>query len=248
MEREKKSVNNAFYDELGQDWTNRFDHPIALLRAENKLRNPWIHQALSLRLEAKASVLDIGCGGGLLTSFLSSHGHHVTGIDLSEGSINFAKALDPEALINYQVGDAHNLPFEDQSFDAVCMMDVLEHVGCFKTALKEAVRVLKKDGLLFFHTFNRSIFSYILVIKGVEWFVKNTPKDIHVYRFFIKPKELTRELESLGMQIESLFGLVPDFKSKGFKDLLFKKTITQDFEFKFSKSLKTGYIGFARKL
>jgi 2-polyprenyl-6-hydroxyphenyl methylase/3-demethylubiquinone-9 3-methyltransferase len=126
-------------------------------------------------------------------------------------------------------------------------MDLLEHVPSYQKALEEASRVLKKGGLLFFHTFNRNLVSHIVIIKGVEWFVKNTPKNLHVYSFFIKPKELGSVLENQGLKIETLKGLIPDAKSLGFWRMLFKKELKEDFRFKFSKSLLTGYVGMAKK-
>ncbi len=95
MERKtKRPINNAFYDDLGNMWNTANDHPIALLRAENALRNPWIQKVLEENNYSGAKVLDIGCGGGLLTNYLARKGHEVSGIDLSTKSLDIAKEFD----------------------------------------------------------------------------------------------------------------------------------------------------------
>ena len=75
-------INNQFYDDLGKEWLFRNDHPIALLRAENVIRVPWILREILMRVGPSAKVLDVGCGGGLLTNPLAGAGYEVTGIDL----------------------------------------------------------------------------------------------------------------------------------------------------------------------
>jgi 2-polyprenyl-6-hydroxyphenyl methylase / 3-demethylubiquinone-9 3-methyltransferase len=247
MNLKSKSVNNDFYDDLNDSWWDGQNHPIALLRAENKIRNPWIQNTLKKHFDRKLNILDIGCGGGLLTTFLAENGHQVTGIDTSKHSLETAKKQDRNGKINYIEGCALTLPFKDQEFDCVCAMDLLEHIPCYETAVKEAARVLKNDGLFFFHTFNRNIFSFIMIIKGVEWFVKNTPPDMHVYDKFIKPKELLNTFKTCDLELLSLQGLVPDFKSRSFLKMLTTRCVDNDFRFKFVKNTLTGYVGVAIK-
>jgi len=248
MEREKKLINNEFYHDLDETWHQGHNHPITLLRAENRVRNPWIEQEITQHFHNTVKILDIGCGGGLLTSYLAAAGHEVTGIDLSEKSLEVAKRKDHQGKIYYQKADASNLPFEDESFQVVSAMDLLEHVPDYQAVIKEGARVLKKGGLFFFHTFNRTIFSYLVVIKGVEWVVPNAPKNMHVYPLFIKPNELGACLESHGCQIQKLQGLSLEIRSKAFFRLLFKRKLLDDIAFKFSPSLKGGYVGIAQKL
>ncbi|MBS3904323.1 MAG: bifunctional 2-polyprenyl-6-hydroxyphenol methylase/3-demethylubiquinol 3-O-methyltransferase UbiG [Simkania sp.] len=236
------TINNAFYDELGSRWGTDCDHPIALLRAENALRNPWIASLIS----KDSSVLDIGCGAGLLTNDLAKrHIRRVVGIDLSLGALKEAKEHDQTAQVLYKQANANALPFDNEEFDVVCAMDVLEHVEDPEMVIKEASRVLKPGGLFFFHTFNRNWLSYFTVIKGLEWFVANTPKNLHVYPLFIKPRELKAMLSTHGLQDSFWQGIRPVIRQKAWKAFFSKGRITPDFRFRFVNSLSTGYCGYA---
>jgi len=240
-------INNAFYDELDEMWHGSTDHPVALLRAENDLRNPWIQKVLENKGISSGSILDIGCGGGFLTHFLAKHGHRVKGVDLSLKSLDIAKKLDSTQGIEYTRASAYSLPYEDASFDVCCAMDLLEHVENPAQVVREASRVLKKGGLFFFHTFNRNLLSYFMVIKGVEWCFSNAPPNMHVYPLFIKPSELSEYCENHGLQVEEIKGVRPHFSNKAFWRMVFKRKVEEDFRFVFTSSLKTGYSGFAQK-
>jgi 2-polyprenyl-6-hydroxyphenyl methylase / 3-demethylubiquinone-9 3-methyltransferase len=242
----KRTINNAFYDSLHELWHEGISHPIALLRAENTLRNPWIASILGKRFEKKCKILDIGCGGGLLTSALAKQGHEVFGIDPSASSIEIAKGR--AAHVNYTVGNGQQLPFEGHSFDAVCAMDLLEHVENPEKIISEASRVLKEGGLFFFHTFNRTLLSWLFAVKGVEWCVANTPKQMHLYRLFLKPKEVTQICSGYGLNVEKMMGVSPDMKSFPFWKMLFTRKVYPDFRFVFTPSLKMGYSGYASRL
>jgi 2-polyprenyl-6-hydroxyphenyl methylase/3-demethylubiquinone-9 3-methyltransferase len=237
-----KTINNDFYETLGDKWLTASDHPIALLRAENRLRNPWI----ASKLPSSSKVLDMGCGAGFLTQELSNLGHEVTGVDLSEESLKIARQLDTKGT--YILADVTKVPLPAESFDAVCAMDLLEHVENPKAVVQEASRLLKPGGLFFFHTFNRTFLSWLVVIKGVEWCVKNAPPDMHILRLFIKPEELQKMCTEHGLQTEEIRGLMVKFSSKAFWQMVFRRIVPEDLEFIFTESLKTGYSGFARKL
>jgi 2-polyprenyl-6-hydroxyphenyl methylase/3-demethylubiquinone-9 3-methyltransferase len=247
MER-KDGVNNAFYDTLGEGWYTASNHPIALLRAENAIRGPWIVETIQQKFGSNAQVLDVGCGGGFLSNLLASSGFQVTGIDLSNESLEIAKQQDKTKSANYLFADATALPFEDASFDVVCALDLLEHVENPQAVIKEASRVLKKDGLFFFHTFNRNLLSWLLVIKGVEWAVPNTPDRIHVLRLFIKPQELKAFCENSQISIQEIRGLKPKLSLPILWNMLTRRKVPENFAFEFTPSLRTGYIGLGRKI
>ena len=249
MERKKhtKVINNAFYDELDTMWNESNDHPIALLRAENELRNPWIHEVLSASFPHPARILDVGCGGGYLTNFLATKGHFVSGVDLSTQSLEVAAKSDQTGSVKYTRASAYTLPFEEKSFDVVCAMDLLEHVEKPAQVVAEASRVLKKGGLFFFHTFNRNLLSYFMVIKGVDWCFSNAPKNMHVYPLFIKPQELTEICKGHNFEVKEIKGVRPDFSKQAFWKMVLMRKVDENFRFVFTSSLKTGYSGYALK-
>ena len=244
VRREPRAVNNEWYADLGAKWYAADDTPIALLRAESRHRNPWIAEQIG---ETPKDVLDLGCGAGFLSNYLAAQGHHVTGIDTTTENLIVAKLHDDTRRVAYQKGDACALPFPDASFDVVCAMDLLEHVEEPHRLIAEACRVLRPGGQFFFHTFNRNRLSNLIVIKGVEWFVKNTPADLHVLRLFITPAELTAMLNARGLEVACLVGSRPRFRWPLWR-MLVTGRVGDDFAFTFTPSTKLGYTGIAKKL
>jgi 2-polyprenyl-6-hydroxyphenyl methylase/3-demethylubiquinone-9 3-methyltransferase len=240
-------VNNAVYEELGARWYYADDDPVALLRAEARARNPWIAETIARERDSRARVLDVGCGAGFLANDLGARGFDVVGLDLADDALAVAAAHDETKRVRWRRGEATLLPFERESFDAVCAMDLLEHVDRWQDVVKEAARVLAPGGLFFFHTFDRSFFSWLFVIKGVEWFVRNVPRDMHVLRHFIKPRELTGECTRAGLDVASMRGLMPNPLSRPFLEMLMTGIVSDDFEFRFSERPGLGYCGYARK-
>ncbi|MEO6600639.1 MAG: bifunctional 2-polyprenyl-6-hydroxyphenol methylase/3-demethylubiquinol 3-O-methyltransferase UbiG [Polyangiaceae bacterium] len=240
-------VNNQVYHSLGERWYEATDDPIALLRAESRLRNPWIIEALGRTFDGRrCRVLDVGCGGGFLSNSLGAAGHDVQGLDASEDALRVAALHDSTHSVRYRQGNALQLPYDSASFDAVCAMDFLEHVEDPRQVIAEAARVLKPSGSFFFHTFNRNFMSWLIVIKGVEWFVRNTPKDLHVLRLFLKPEEVRDACAEHGLGGIELRGVRPKF-GLAFWRLLATGRVRNDFAFTFTRSTRLGYSGVARK-
>ncbi len=239
-------VNNAWYADLGARWYTAEDTPIALLRAESRHRNPWIVDEITRNRGGAARVLDLGCGAGFLANHLVDHGHEVTGIDTTSENLTVAAQYDRTASVRYEVGDACALRFPDASFDVVCAMDLLEHVEQPQQLISEASRVLAPSGLFFFHTFNRNWLSNLIVIKGVELFVKNTPKDLHVIDLFLTPAEVSTMLRDHGLELVTLRGSRPRFRWPLWRMLLTGK-VGNDFAFTFTGSTRLGFTGCARK-
>ncbi len=241
------TINNSFYETLGDRWYTAEDDPIALLRVEGKIKNPWVLKQIEERHSGSARILDIGCGGGFLTNALAASGHQVTGFDLSPKSLEVARSHDSTKSVQYIEGDAAHLPFEADKFDVVCSMDFLEHVEDPASVVREAARVLKIGGLFMFHTFNRNFVSWLLAVKGLEWVVQNAPKNIHLYRLFIRPSELTEMCKASGMKVETMIGVQPVILSKSFLKLLATGRVDSKFKFKLTSSLMVGYLGVARR-
>jgi 2-polyprenyl-6-hydroxyphenyl methylase / 3-demethylubiquinone-9 3-methyltransferase len=241
--RATHTINNEWYGPLGARWYEAQDTPIALLRAEARHRNPWIADRIGRQSKR---VLDLGCGAGFLANHLATCGHAVTGIDSTDENLAIATRYDHTSTATYVAGDARSLPFADASFDVVCAMDLLEHVEDPEAVVAEASRVLAPGGLFFFHTFNRTWLANLIVIKGVEMFVANTPTDLHVFRLFIKPDELTAMCDQHALEMVELHGSRPRFRWPLWR-MLATGNVGDDFAFTFTPSTKLGYTGAARK-
>ncbi|MBA3539465.1 MAG: 3-demethylubiquinone-9 3-O-methyltransferase [Deltaproteobacteria bacterium] len=245
--RDDRAVNNAWYAALGDRWYDACDTPIALLRAEARHRNPWIAGEIAQRLgERSVRVLDIGCGAGFLANDLAARGHRVAGLDAAEDNLAVARLRDATGSVTYQRGDAYALPYADASFDVVCALDLLEHVEDPARVIAEVARVLTPSGLFFFHTFNRTWLAHLIVIKGVEWFVRNTPKDLHVLRLFLTPAEVTAMCRSHDLELVALKGSRPRFRWPLWRMVL-TGAVGDDFAFTFTRSTQLGFTGYARK-
>lgn len=242
-----REINNDWYADLGSRWYTAADTPIALLRAEARQRNPWVAATVAQAFgSTPCRVLDLGCGAGFLSNYLAERGHRVTGVDTTAENLSVARARDPSHSARYELGDACRLRYPNASFDVVCAMDLLEHVDEPARLIAEASRVLVPGGLLFFHTFNRTWQANLIVIKGVAWFVRNAPDDLHVLDLFITPDELRAMCLAHGLEVTTLHGSRPRFGWPLWRMLATGK-VGDDFAFTTTPSLKLGYTGIARK-
>ena len=243
-----RQVDNTIYRRLGDRWYDADDDPVALLRAEARHKNPWIAARLADAFGGRpCRLLDLGCGAGFLANDLAARGNQVVGLDASPDALEVARAhADPVRAPVYVEGDAMSLPWPDGEFDAVCAMDFLEHVEHPHRVIAEAARVLTPGGRFFFHTFNRTWLAWLVVIRGVRWFVRNTPRDLHVLRLFVKPSELQAMCRAVGLEVVELHGTRPRFD--GALARMIATGRVRDVSFRFSRSLALGYAGVARRL
>lgn len=240
---DRELVNNSYYDSQDCHWMDPTG-PLALLKVEGKLKNEWVLKLCAEQAPPKAEILDVGCGGGFLANELAQADYQVTGVDLSEPSLEQARTLDLTKSVRYLKADAYALPFSTASFDVVTCLDFLEHVSKPEQVIKEISRVLRPGGLLVYHTFNRNPLSYLIAIKGVEWFIKGTPKDLHVYSLFIKPSELKSFMDSEGLTQMEERGLRPVLNS-AFWSLLTSREVRKDFRFTWTRSKTISYMGWS---
>lgn len=155
-------------------------------------------------------VLDVGCGGGLLTEAMAAEGAQATGIDLSEQLIDIARLhlLESGLKAEYRVISAEAMAAERPAgFDAVTCMEMLEHVPDPQAIVQACFELLKPGGRLFLSTINRTPAAFALAVVGAEYVARLLPKGTHDYRSFIKPSELAAALRQSGFQLEDVSGL-----------------------------------------
>lgn len=244
----KPKVNNDIYNTYGDRWYEADDDPVALLRAESKTKTPWILAKIQAHglLSPTTKILDVGCGAGFLSNELAKFNMQVTGVDLSEESLCVAAKYDATKSVHYHTADAYHLPFADASFDILTAMDFLEHVDRPADVIKEFSRVLKPGGLFVFHTFNRNPLAHLIIIKVVEWVVKNTPKHMHVIDLFIKPKELKNYCRDANMLPQEMTGIKPVLSTIPLRNI-FSGIVPKSLKFELTKSLLLSYMGYAIK-
>ena len=162
--------------------------------------------------------VDVGCGGGYLSTRLAHAGAQVIGIDSAPGAIKAAKnkARLDELTATYHVGSAEHLNFGNEVFDLVMCTDVLVHVDDPRVVLREMLRVLKPGGRLFFSSINRTWAARFIMIALAENMLRVVPKGTHDWEKFIKPTELSLWLRQFGTRVDRLSGIGPVGWRRGF--------------------------------
>lgn len=240
------TIDNAFYDTLGEAWYSGENVAMSILRHEAKFKNAWVEEEIEKRLGKRPlTLVDIGCGGGFLTNYFSARGHRVIGLDASLNSLRTASRHDG-AGASYAQADAYRLPLDDQSVSVVCAMDVIEHLDRPADLVAEVSRVLEPGGLFFFQTYNRTPLAWLLFV----WAVNRTPGAVphtHVYHLFIKPKELQAHCESRQLAMQTMTGFKLGLNRASMKALTGDYSGVADFRYELTRSLAAGYMGCARK-
>ena len=197
----------AKFSELAHRWwdTNSEFRPLHQI---NPLRLDWIQGMAPLK---DKQVLDVGCGGGILSDAMARAGAHVTGIDLATKSLKVAQlhALETQTPnVSYREVSAEAMAAEKPaSFDVVTCMEMLEHVPDPASVVKACATLVKPGGWVFFSTLNRNPKSFLFAILGAEYVLNLLPKGTHEYAKFIKPSELAADCRAAGLDLQASKGL-----------------------------------------
>jgi len=173
----------------------------------NPLRLDWIDACIGL---SGKRILDVGCGGGLLSEGMAVRGANVTGIDLSDKPLGVARLhlLESGQKVDYRKISVEQLADEmPGAFDAVTCLEMLEHVPNPSSVVTACARLVKPGGQVFLSTLNRNPKSYLLAVVGAEYVLGMLPKGTHDYAKFIKPSELSRWAKLANLEPQELVGM-----------------------------------------
>ncbi|GAB3539055.1 bifunctional 3-demethylubiquinone 3-O-methyltransferase/2-octaprenyl-6-hydroxy phenol methylase [Noviherbaspirillum agri] len=173
----------------------------------NPLRLEWINARAPL---TGKTVVDIGCGGGILAESMAKKGAKVTGIDLSEKALKVADlhSLESGVQVRYELISAEQLAArEPASYDVVTCMEMLEHVPDPAAIVQACATLVKPGGHVFFSTINRNPKAYLFAVIGAEYMLRMLPKGTHDYAKFITPAELAQSIRNAGLTLDTLKGM-----------------------------------------
>ena len=173
----------------------------------NPLRLNYINRTAPL---SGKTVLDVGCGGGILTESMAALGAHVTGIDLGDKALQVARLhlLESGQQVDYRKIAVEDLASEQPAhFDVVTCLEMLEHVPDPASIVRACAQLVKPGGHVFFSTLNRNPKSYLLAVIGAEYVLNLLPRGTHDYAKFIKPSELAQFCRNAGLSMVDLIGM-----------------------------------------
>ncbi len=209
----KKEIEK--FSNMAAEWWDP-DGKFKPLHKFNPIRIKYIKESIINHFKLKnktkplggINILDIGSGGGLLSEPMCRLGARVTGIDASIKNIKIAKlhSKKNKLKIKYICSSPEKLKIE-KKFDVILNMEIIEHVEDINFFLKSCSKLLKKDGLMFVATINRTLKSYIFAIVGAEYILRWLPIGTHEWEKFVKPKDLIKVLEKYNLKLDKLDGM-----------------------------------------
>jgi len=194
------------FGDLAHKWWDK-NSEFKPLHEINPLRLNYIDKLVGLQGKR---VLDVGCGGGILSESMHFKGADVTGIDLGEKALNVAKLhqLESGAKVSYQLISVEELAAKQQaSFDVITCMEMLEHVPDPSAIVAACAKLVKPGGSVFFSTINRNPKAYLFAVIGAEYILNMLPKGTHDYAKFIKPSELSTWVRNSNLTVSGMRGM-----------------------------------------
>jgi len=227
------------FSKIAEEWWDP-EGKFKPLHIFNPLRIKYIKDSIIKHFKIKKKklplsglkILDIGCGGGLITEPMSRLGANITGIDASEKNIKIAKAhLKKNKLkINYKCVSPENLN-QKENFDVILNLEIIEHVEDVELFIEKSSKLLKKDGLMFVATINKTLKSYLFAIIGAEYILRWLPIGTHDWENFVEPSKLILLGEKNRLKINKIDGIKFDIISNNW-NLSKDKSINYITEFK----------------
>lgn len=213
----KNNTESDIFNKIAKEWWSPYGK-FKTLHAFNKVRVPYIVGCINDYFNLNGdfntlNILDVGCGGGLITEELAKLNSSVTGIDTSANAIKVAKnhAKNNNLNITYVHTNIENFKV-DRKFNVVLLMEVLEHVDSIDDFLNIVFKVVKEDGMIMFSTINRNLKSLFFAKILAEYVLHWLPKGIHSYNKFIKPAELEQLFIKNAFTIDNLHGVAYNLK------------------------------------
>lgn len=206
----------AKFEALASRWWDK-NSEFKPLHDINPLRANFIDERSPV---AQRTVIDVGCGGGILAESLSQRGAQVTGIDMGEAPLAVARlhALESGVELTYeQITAEDKAAHMPGAFDVVTCMEMLEHVPDPASVVRACAQLVKEGGDVYFSTINRNPKAYAFAIVGAEYILKLLPKGTHEYSKFIRPSELAQCLRAAGLELQSMTGMTYNPITKKYK-------------------------------
>ena len=195
-------------------WDSR--GPMRPLHVVNALRLDYIVEKISSHLGKDRAnaldglrILDVGCGGGLMSEALARFGANVVGVDASPGNVAAARlhAQSQNVTVDYRLGELAEVLSPNERFDVVLALEVVEHVSDVPAFLAAAADRLAPGGILFVSTIDRTFKSFAVAIVGAEYLLRVLPRGTHQWSMFVRPEELRSSLAPFNLQMRNLLGM-----------------------------------------